>query len=372
MVILWQQQAPLLQQALEMLGQLQESMQVMVENIRQIGCNLDNLHEIVHELGEEGEATNEQMKKSEPDSTIFDTEKPLPQPFGRIIEQLTIILLDLHATGVLDAGTSDPATQLAPVDEPSVTVVPAPTPSQPIGVLHDAIAASHTARRLGLFTPRRSLPTSPLPLVTTPMATFQIRRSLEFRNSTVVFKQRWQWKPVNDNEDAVADDLAGVVDGNHRTTGMIFPGGSYCSVSMNTGNTVVSILHPWSPMRFAIPAGNSFVQQRAGGQGLRPWRQIRLASFPRASGRFQNTRLELMPFLEVRVVRHFWEPLEGSRSTVWRVGLGRFWNSTWQELEQMKSWTVLPFGKQSFLDAHLLQGSGLSNWLGFCVGCYVG
>jgi hypothetical protein len=244
MVILWQQQAPLLQQALEMLGQLQESMQVMVENTRQIGCNLDNLHEIVHELEEEGEATNEQMKKSEPDSTIFDIEKPLPQPFGRIIEQLTIILLDLHATGVLDAGSSDPATQLAPVDEPSVTVVPAPTPSQPIGILHDAIAASHTARHLGLFMLRRSLPTSPLPLVTTPMATFQIRRSLEFRNSTVVFKQRWQWKPVNDNEDAVADDSAGVVDGNHRTTGMIFPGGSYCSVSMNTGNTVVSISHP--------------------------------------------------------------------------------------------------------------------------------
>jgi len=38
----------------------------------------------------------------------------------------------------------------------------------------------------------------------------------------------------------------------------------------------------------------------------------------------------------------------------------------------MKSWTVLPFGRQSFLDAHLLQGSGLSNWLGLCFGCCVG
>jgi hypothetical protein len=63
MSVLWLQQAPLLRKELEILGQLQESMQVMVENTRQIGCNLDNLREIVHELEEEDEANNKQMKK---------------------------------------------------------------------------------------------------------------------------------------------------------------------------------------------------------------------------------------------------------------------------------------------------------------------
>jgi hypothetical protein len=53
MAILWPQQAPLLRKALEMLGQLQVSMPAMVENTCQIGCNLDNLREIVHELEEE-------------------------------------------------------------------------------------------------------------------------------------------------------------------------------------------------------------------------------------------------------------------------------------------------------------------------------
>jgi hypothetical protein len=213
------------------------------------------------------------------------------------------------------------------MDELSVTVVPAPTPSQSIGVLHDEIAASNTVGHLALSTPRRSLTTSPLPLVTTPRSpttTFQIRRSLEFWNSTVVFKQRWRWKLVNDDDYAMADDSAGVVDGSHRMTEMIFPGGSLSSVSMNEGNLLVTVPHTWTPMPFDILTDTSFAQQRGRRRGLRPWRQFHLTSFPGASGRITFNRMELVPFLEVHVVRHFWKPLEGSRSNFWSVGLGVF------------------------------------------------
>jgi hypothetical protein len=208
-----------------------------------------------------------------------------------------------------------------------VTVVPAPTPSQSIGVLHDEIAASNTVGHLALSTPRRSLTTSPLPLVTTPRSpttTFQIRRSLEFWNSTVVFKQRWRWKLVNDDDYAMADDSAVVVDGSHRMTEMIFPSGSLSSVSMNEGNLLVTVPHTWTPMPFDILTDTSFAQQRGRRRGLRPWRQFHLTSFPGASGRITFNRMELVPFLEVHVVRHFWKPLEGSRSNFWSVGLGVF------------------------------------------------
>jgi len=81
--------------------------------------------------------------------------------------------------------------------EPSVMVVPEPTPLQLIGVLHDAVADSITAGHVALSPPRRTLNTSPLPLATTPRsptATFQIRPSLEFWIPIAVFKHRWRWK----------------------------------------------------------------------------------------------------------------------------------------------------------------------------------
>jgi hypothetical protein len=60
MSVMWPQQAPLLRKALEVLGQLQESMQVMVETTCHFGRHLDNLHEMVHDLKEEA-AINKQF-----------------------------------------------------------------------------------------------------------------------------------------------------------------------------------------------------------------------------------------------------------------------------------------------------------------------
>jgi hypothetical protein len=333
---------------LESLDQLQNTLTQSRENARHFGRKLDTLREMVHELKEDDDAHTEQFKLAALTLISYASEiqcTKLPPPLWSSVHEdanqeclptatpvpekqcpmLPEPLGALHLIGVLNAGSFVPATKLAPIDEPSLTVVPEPTPLQPIGVLHDAVANSITAWRVALSTPRRTLTTSPLPLLSTPRsptATFQIRRSLEFWIPTAIFKHRWRWKTAAADEFAAAAPSTGDINGRHGTTGVIFPGGSYYSVSMNVGNTVVSISHPWSPMRFAIPAGTSFIQRRAGGQGLRPWRQIRLASFPRASGRFQNTRLELMPFLEVHVVRHFWEPLEGSDqpSGTWDLG----------------------------------------------------
>jgi hypothetical protein len=167
-----------------------------------------------------------------------------------------------------DTGSFDPATKLAPMDEPSVMVVPEQSVVMPFPLL---VNSDHKAQ-----------------------LSFN-DRSPEL--DLVVRKHRWRWKTAAADEDAAVAASTGDIDGRHGTTGVVFPGGSYCSVSMNEGNTMVSIPHPWTSMPFAIPAGTSFVHRRAGGRGLRPWRQIRLASFPRASGRFQNTHLELTPFL---------------------------------------------------------------------------
>jgi hypothetical protein len=184
---------------------------------------------------------------------------------------------------------------------------------------------------------------------------FQIRRSLEFWHPTVVFKHRWRWKPV-----AANDDASEYKELQYRR----FIVYAFAALDME-GHDPDELPHR-AACRATTLLFHSDVITRLelmlflGGP--------RLTSFPGASGRITLNRLELMLFLEVHVVRHFWEPLEGSRSTIWSVGLGRFWSSTWQELEQMKYWIVLPFGRQSFIDAHMLQGSGLSNWLDLCFG----
>jgi hypothetical protein len=207
MSVLWPQQAPLLRKALELLDQLQDTLQQSAATTRKFHATLKVHLELVHDL-EHAEATRENFLKADPALGLFTTEphrQSFPEPSGSFTMPLAKTLATITPTGVLNTGSFVPTTKLAPVDEPSVTVVPEPTPLQPIGVLHDAVADSITAGCVALSTPRRTLTMSPLPLATTtrsPTAMFQFWCSLEFWIPIAVFKHRWRCKLVVANNDA--------------------------------------------------------------------------------------------------------------------------------------------------------------------------
>jgi hypothetical protein len=252
------------------LGQLQESMQIVVETKRHFGHHLDNLREMVHELKDEAaideqfnstnpnlclstskilppklpeplgssahaEATKEDFKKVDPALGLFLTEpqsQPFLEPSGSFTAPPAKTLATLTPIGVLHARSFDPATKLArlvPMDELYVTVVPEQSLATPLPLL---VNSNHKAQ-------------------------------LSFNDKSpaldlVVWKHRWRWKTVVADEDAVVVASAGDIDGGHRMPGMIFPGGSHSSVSMNEGNPLVAVPHPWTPMPFDIPADTSF------------------------------------------------------------------------------------------------------------------
>jgi hypothetical protein len=82
MSVLWPQQAPLLRKVLAVLGQLQESMQIVVETTRHFGHHLDNLREMVHGLKDEA-AIDEQFKSTNPTLCLSTSEilpLKLPEP----------------------------------------------------------------------------------------------------------------------------------------------------------------------------------------------------------------------------------------------------------------------------------------------------
>jgi hypothetical protein len=77
-----------LRNALELLGQLKETMKVTVENTHQMVCKWDNVLEIVQELEQE-EAYAEQLKN-------------MPTLLGSVVDQKVESFVDLNQNGVLN------------------------------------------------------------------------------------------------------------------------------------------------------------------------------------------------------------------------------------------------------------------------------
>ncbi len=77
-----------MRKALELLGQLQETMKVTVETTRQMVCKWDNVLEIVQELEQE-EAYAEQLKN-------------MPTLLGSVVDQKVESFVDHNQNGVLN------------------------------------------------------------------------------------------------------------------------------------------------------------------------------------------------------------------------------------------------------------------------------
>jgi hypothetical protein len=179
----------LLQKMLELVDQMQETMKASVENTRQFGCHLHNLKhnllKIVPDI-EKQEATKEDIITAEPDLRLCATEvqrKIIPNPFG---------------------GVNDP--------QPESFLA-----LKPNGILNETVAESILAESLDMSTLTRGMDEWP------PMV------------------KPNQMEPVEYDEVATADDLAGEVNGSHGTTRVFFSGRSCSSVPLNRAKAVKSL-----------------------------------------------------------------------------------------------------------------------------------
>lgn len=125
----WIDRDLLLRKALELVGQMQETMTKSVKHTRQMGCHLSNVLAIVQELvhdREQEEAHTEDIKMAEPAPILFPTIEPstkLPKTLGSITKPTANTLGDLNPNGVLHDDGFDPTTKLEPMDEQPVTTV---------------------------------------------------------------------------------------------------------------------------------------------------------------------------------------------------------------------------------------------------------
>jgi len=215
----------LLQRALDILGQMQDTlkqseettrqlqatMKVQEAHTRQMVCKWDNLFKIVHDLEQE-EATKEDITLVEPDINPSVPEIPntkLPDPLRSFTEQPAKNVGDLIEP--MDEGFN-PATNIEPMDAQLVTAVMTQTVEKPFPPL---VVCDNTEQ---------------LPLAERSVALQLVAR-----------KHRWRWKPVEEDEDAAADDSVGEVDESHGSTRVFFSCRSCSPVSMNKAEDVTSL-----------------------------------------------------------------------------------------------------------------------------------
>ncbi|XP_062152758.1 uncharacterized protein LOC133861071 [Alnus glutinosa] len=222
-----------LDQLRDTLTQSKENTHRMVEYSRLMMSKWNQVTEIIQDLVQE-EAVHVHPQNANPAPTLFE-------PFD-----------DPPQSGVLRDAVDDsiPATKFEPMDEPSVPAV-----TEPNKVVQLWRVDSWTMNKPSLLSKIDSLDAQLVPEVMKqnvekpfpPLVVFDNNVQLSLADISVELqlvarKHRWRWKPVNDDENATANNSAGAVDGTHRAPKVFSSFG--CYVSLHTDKVATSLDAP--------------------------------------------------------------------------------------------------------------------------------